>query len=121
MANKSNTVNQINTEVIESVIMLIKMWEDKVLETETTITTAVNYLSDQNNIDGDTTEIFRKSVEQVSQNIAIVKDKVARFCEICGKVVKTFDAVKVSSDTRFKDVEDRIIQLRMKLHKVGNK
>ena len=43
------------------------------------------------------------------------------FCQLCAKVNKTFDAVKVSSDAKFKDVEDRLVQLRMKLHRVGNK
>ena len=70
---KSNAVNQINTETIENVIMLIKIWQDQVVEAETVITTAVNYLTDENNIDGDTTEILKKDVEQVSKNIATVK------------------------------------------------
>lgn len=121
MGNKSNAVNQINTETIENVIMLIKIWQDQVVEAETVITTAVNYLTDENNIDGDTTEILKKDVEQVSKNIATVKAKVGKFCELCAKVNKTFDSVKVSSDAKFKDVEDRLVQLRMKLHRVGNK
>lgn len=121
MASKSNTQNQINTQCVEELIMMIKMWQSKIEDVESTVTVASRYLTDDANISGDATTEFKQGVDDVLKNVKAVKEKMEKFIKLCQQVNKTFDSVKVSTGAKFKDSQDKLIALRMQLRKVGNK
>ena len=121
MANKSNTQNQINTQCVEELIMMIKMWQSKVNDVESTVVVASRYLTDEANLGGDACDEFKAGVEDIVKNVTAAKEKMEKFVSLCKQVNKTFDSVKVSTGAKFKDSQDRLIALRMQMRKVGNK
>lgn len=92
MGSSVNVKDQIDTEEIEAVALLLTSYQSEVEEDINKINSAVNYLTDEGNIGGDVATEFHETVKKIKPVLDRLQGKMDKFGELCRTVAESFDA-----------------------------
>lgn len=121
MGQNASVRDQIDTEEIEVVALMLTAYNSEVDEDLKKIQAAMNYLQDKENIDGDVADEFKATLERVTAILKRLQAKMEKFGELARVTAENFDVNAAKTKTSFKEVSDKLAAIKLKSDKLANK
>ena len=121
MGSSVNVKDQIDTEEIEAVALLLTSYQSEVEEDINKINSAVNYLTDEGNIGGDVATEFHETVKKIKPVLERLQGKMDKFGELCRTVAESFDANASKTKLSFKEASDKLAATKLKVDSLAKK
>lgn len=121
MGQNANVRDQIDTEEIEVVALMLTAYTAEAEDDIKKIQSALNYLKDEENISGDVAAEFKNTLEQITPILTKLQTKMVKFGEVARVTAESFDTNAAKTKSSFKETSDRLAAIRLKSEKLGNK
>lgn len=121
MGQNANIKDQIDTEEIEVVALMLTAYNSEVDEDLKKIQAAMNYLQDKENIDGDVADEFKATLDKITPVLKRLQAKMEKFGELARVTAENFDVNAAKTKTSFKEASDKLAAIKLKSDKLANK